>query len=315
MPDADQIKVFGYARASSPQSLGVQGSKYSKQELSPHRQAELIQKRGWEICEEHGATWSKCYLEWASAVKMKYSERPIFRELMQVIQPRDHLVIWRVDRLGGEFFGSMACLEWLQERRIVIHSIEEFGAVPIDLNSALGRVMVALLAGAKDLTNEHSRKAIAQALDWHRRRGLAYGPTPIGKRRIEVNRGAKVYKVDVYDADDLEVIREIAARHAMNEGWAEIGRDLERRHLTLNNGRPWAPRRKRGKYKGAIVQETMERSLKHYLEHIETRGEPKGFTKTTAYLEAQRIVSQILGDRDASSIDPAAVPVTPFISP
>ena len=253
------------------------------------------------------ATWNKCYMEWASAVKLKYNERPVFKELMQVIQPRDHLVIWRVDRLGGEFFGSMACLEWIQDRRIVIHSIEEFGAVPIDLNSALGRVMVALLAGAKDLTNEHSRKAIAQALAWHKRRGLAYGPTPIGKRRIEVARGSKVYKVDVYDADDLEVIREIAARRAMNDGWAEIGRELERRQLTLNNGRPWAPRRKKGKYKGCLVQETMQRSLKHYLEHVE----PKGFNESTAYFEAERIVSQILGDRSAVA-DP--VPASPFIS-
>ncbi len=86
----------------------------------------------------------------------------------------------------------------------------------------------------------------------------------------------------MYDANDLEVIREIAARRVMNDGWAEIGRELERRHLTLHDGRPWAPRRKRGKYKGCLVQEVMERALKHYLEHIETMGEPRGFTKTTA---------------------------------
>ena len=82
MPNADQIKVFGYARASSPQCLGTEGSKYSKQELSPHRQAELIGKRGREIGDECGATWNKCYMEWASAVKLKYNERPVFKELM-----------------------------------------------------------------------------------------------------------------------------------------------------------------------------------------------------------------------------------------
>lgn len=314
MSNSDPIKVYGYARASSPKDLGTQGSKYSKQELSPHRQAEFIEKRGRELCEEHNITWGKCWMEWASAVKMRYNERPVFKELMQVIQPRDHLVIWRVDRLGGEFFGSMACLEWIQDRRIVIHSLEEFGAVPIDLNHPLGRMMVALLAGAKDLTNEHNRNAIRQALAWHKRRGLAYGPLLVGKRRVEVHRGAKVYKVDVYDRDDLEVIREIAGRRAMNDGWAEIGRELERRHLTLNDGRPWTPRRKKGKYKGYIVQETMERGLKGYLNHVEERGEPKGFTKATAYLEAERIVKQILGDQDAAAVDPSVVPAEPFIS-
>lgn len=314
MPDNDPIKVYGYARASSPKDLGTQGSKYSKQELSPHRQAEFIEKRGREICEEHSITWSHCFMEWASAVKLKYNERPVFKELMQIVQPRDHLVIWRVDRLGGELFGSMACLEWIQSRRIVIHSIEEFGALPIDLNSALGRIMVAVLAGAKDLSNEHSRKAITEALAWCKRRGLANGPTPIGKRRIKVTRGSKVYKVDVYDAHDLEVIREIAARRAMNETWAEIARDLERRHVVMHDGRPWAPRRQNGKCKGALVQEPMQRALSHYQKHLEGQGEPRGFTKTTAYAEAQRIVSEILGDRDAPAVDPNAVPVTPFIS-
>ncbi len=314
MSKYDLIQVWGYARASSPKDLGTQGSKYSKQELSPHRQAEMLEKRGREIAAEHDITWAKCWMEWASAVKMKYNERPVFKELMKVIQPRDHLVIWRVDRLGGEFFGAMACLEWIQNRRIVIHSLEEFGAVPIDLNTALGRVMVALLAGAKDLSNEHSRKAITQALAWHKRRGLAYSPLPIGKRRIEVARGSKVYKVDVYDKDDLEVIREIAARRVGFEPWATIGRDLERRHLTLNDGRPWVPRRKKGKYKGCLVQETMQRGLGHYLKHLEEHGEPKGFTKATAHLEARRIVSEILGDRDAAAVDPNVVPVTPFIS-
>ncbi len=314
MSNNDPIHVWGYARASSPKDLGAKGEKYSKQELSPHRQAEKIEKRGRELCEEHGITWGKCWMEWASAVKMKFNERPVFRELMQVVQPRDHLVIWRVDRLGGEFFGSMACLEWIQDRRINIHSLEEFGAVPIDLNHALGRMMVGILAGAKDLTNEHSRKAISEALAWHKRRGLACGPLPAGKRRVQVHRGSKIYKVDVYDADDLEVIHEIAARRAVYEGWADIGRDLERRHMHLHTGKPWAPRRKRGKYKGYLAQEVMQRALDTYLQHVEERGEPKGFTRATACLEAERIVSQILGDKDAAAVDPSVVPVEPFIS-
>jgi hypothetical protein len=168
-------------------------------------------------------------------------------------------------------------------------------------------MMVAMLAGAKGVTNEHNRKAIIDALAWHKRRGLAYNKVPVGKRRIEVRRGSRVYKVDVYDKDDLEVIREIVARRAMNDSWAEIGRELERRHLMRCDGKPWGSRRK----KGAIIQEHLERVLKHYEEHITEHGEPKGFTKATAYLEAQRIVSQILGDRNATM---GPEPPVPFIS-
>lgn len=300
----DPIKIYGYARASSPKDLGTGKQKYSKQEASPIRQAELIEKTARRIAEDEnsGLVWARCLMEWKSAVKFSFKERPVFKELMDLLEPGDHLVVWRLDRLGRNIFSAGECLGWLAERNIIVHTVEELKGMPLRFDTALGRAVSSVLLLAADISAELTRHATQDALDWCKRNGLAYGKLQVGMRRVPVTLHGKTYLMDVFDEDDMRTMAEVDSRMKAGESMASIGEDLDRRGVRDHTGKQWHPKRRKTKLDGTKYRtggyrngDRLKRGLATYQRYLEQFSPEHQANHANAKEVAEAILRRIPG--------------------
>ena len=107
-------RVFGYARASRNHQL-----------KSPEVQEELIRQKAETI----EGQWVRCRTDAAtSATKTRWNDplrRPELGKLMRELEPGDHLIIWRLDRLERSPFGMVNALEWLVNRGVSVHILND----------------------------------------------------------------------------------------------------------------------------------------------------------------------------------------------
>ena len=195
---------------------------------------------------------------------------------MDLLEPGDHLVVWRLDRLGRNIFSAGECLGWLAERGIVVHTVEELKGMPLRFDTAMGRAVSAVLLLAADISAELMRHAITDALQWCKKNGLAYGNLQVGMRRVTTKLQGKTYKIDVFDEDDMRTMAEVALRMKNGESMASIGEDFERRDVRDHTGKQWNPPRKKTKrdgtkykYGGYRDGSRLKRGLKTYQRYLE----------------------------------------------
>ena len=222
--------TWGYARAST-----------EKQDTSVPRQIADIQATAKKL----GLDLYKTRSEHASASRISFRERPEFAKLMEEMNPNDHLIVWRLDRLDRNFYRILECVGWLDQRGIKLHLIREQFGLPLDLSTAVARATVAMMAMVADIEQEFRLHAIAEGKRWRQSQGLAIGKFPgMGKRREHVRRKGRLVKLDVWDPVECNTIREIYRRYAEGETMAVIAEDLVARGVKTAAGRKWANKRR-----------------------------------------------------------------------
>lgn len=234
MIDAEKTpepRVFGYARASR-----------NHQVKSPEVQQELIFEKAKTI----EARWVHCRTDAAaSATETRWNDpdrRPELGKLMRELEPGDHLVIWRLDRLERSPFGMVNALQWLVNRGVSIHILEH-GGMQLDLDKPMGRLLVMILAGFAGFFADQMSEAVRTAIAWRKEHGLPYAaaPPPGRKRtRRKLPGHPKPVLVDYWDEHLCQLIREIKRRHDAGEPMSRIAEDFNRRGEKRWNGKPWA---------------------------------------------------------------------------
>lgn len=231
-----QPRIWGYARASR-----------NHQVKSPEVQLSLIEEKAKTI---QGAQWARCRTDAAtSATEIRWNERPEFVKLMNEMEPGDHLVIWRFDRLERSPFAMVHALEWLVNRGVSVHVLE-FGGMQLDLDTPQGRMLAMIMATFAGFFADQLSEAVKSAKAWRKERGLAYqGAPPPGRIRVRRRVGGKRIIEDVWDQTQCDLIAEVKRRKDAHETMGTIARDFEAREEKLWNGKPWSRLYGRGKHK------------------------------------------------------------------
>ena len=226
-------RIWGYARVVT-----------SKDEKSVGEQEAMIGEAAGKL----GGQLVKVYCDAVAAARdVRWEERRGFRALMDVLEPGDHLIVWRLEEIELNPVRILEAMRWLVDRGISVH-ILEFGEFQLDLDRPMGRLLVMLWAVYARFFIEYPSSVTKQTVQWRRARGLAYNKVEIGKRRIwkmvpdprypgQIRRQG----FDGWDAADCDIIREIWRRHEEGETLYSIAKDLKARDVRRWDGRPWVP--------------------------------------------------------------------------
>ena len=248
--DNKKAQYFCYARKSTDE----------QNVASLDMQEEMGRKRAAQA----GGTFTDCFREVKSASKIRWDRRPQFIKLLHALQPGDHLVVWRLDRIDRSLWGAIDAVRELERLSVVLHIEQEVGGEKIPpLDSLWGKIFLIFMGLAAEMETDQKRKTSVAAAAWRKENGFAYSKVPIGKRRIvlELLPGQnKPLKRDVWDETECRYIREIVRRRDAGEAFWSIAQDFCRRELQTASNKPWARRQK----KGYVYQHRVEKAYYIY---------------------------------------------------
>ena len=243
-------KLYGYTRASDPR----------KQEKSPEVQADLLGARAKEMGEEI----TKIFNDGISGSKVPFADRPAARALEDVLEPGDGVIVWKLDRFGRKTRDILGVLSRFCEQGIDIYVLDH-GNLRLDLTSAVGKILVTILAGFAEfeanLISERTREAIA----WRRKNGLPCNGWPrYGYRLCHRPRKPGQKKPEAYlvrDEREMAIIGEAYhRRYVKGEQLRTIWQDFKKRGERTTRGTLWTENR-------------LYRAIRQWKERLET-GEP-----------------------------------------
>ncbi|MCX7347915.1 MAG: recombinase family protein [Alphaproteobacteria bacterium] len=224
-------RCFGYPRTSTLEQV-----------VSVQAQSDMIEARAKLIpdCE-----WMGNFPEQESAAKVRYTDRPVFRDLLARLCKGDILIIWRLDRLERSMFGMVEALSELCKREIRIIVLQHAGA-ELDLNSTAGKILCLFLAGMAEMENDQRRESTRNALQWRKNNGYAFSKIPAGFKHVALPlKPGQSKPLKLVVPIDTVILEEIVLRIDGGEKLYQIAKSFHERGLTYR-GKPWAKFRKDG---------------------------------------------------------------------
>lgn len=274
-------RIYGYGRMST-----------SKQVESPESQRRMIEVKAATLADVADWRYTRCD-EATSAYKTRWNERPEFRKLMDELQPGDHLIVWRLDRLERSMWGMIRCVEWLNRRGVVLHVLQ-YGGAALDLDTAMGKITLSLWAGFAELFSEQLSQTIREQIQSAKDRGLPWGNTPaLGKKRKRRTDGRRGILEEFWDEEQCDYIREMWSRYAAGEPISKIMLDFEERGCRTWDGSLWSPRSTR--YRRDISHHKITRAIWLRTEML-ADGRDLGDVPVPPELQEQAV--QMLADRE-----------------
>jgi putative DNA-invertase from lambdoid prophage Rac len=159
-----------------------------------------------------------------SATKRKIDERPNFSQMFDQLQAGDHLVVWRLDRLGRNFLEMLQTCEKLADKKVWLHSIKEMNGQRLDMSSMEAKVFVQILMIGHQMYVHYMRMNVKRSIEARKEAGLAYSVSPLfGRKRIKIpGPKGKPYRVDVWDEEFLEKARILWEMRQAGKTWVDI---------------------------------------------------------------------------------------------
>ncbi|HAT7513548.1 recombinase family protein [Citrobacter freundii] len=115
-----------------------------------------------------------CKLIFEEKASGRKTNRPILKKVVEMLEPGDELVIWKLDRIGRNVLHALLTFQSLAERNVNIRSITD----GVDLSTASGRYNFRNILSAaqyeSDLNSERTLAGLAVA----RSRGRVGGRRP-----------------------------------------------------------------------------------------------------------------------------------------
>jgi DNA invertase Pin-like site-specific DNA recombinase len=223
----DGGKVFGYIRVSD----------FDRQQASDKVQADLISHRAKEFGVE--PTLYVDYLSGSVKRWARFADRPDGGELLKSITEGDHLIIWKMDRLGRVGREILEILAHLQNQGINVYILNYSGG-QLDMTTAVGKLIVHLLAGFAQFENDVKRERQLEHNAWRRAQGLPYHRWPLpGLRLVRHKENGRTWTTWERDEEDERTCEEIFRRHLGGESFQSIARDFARREMRRPNGQLW----------------------------------------------------------------------------
>ena len=235
--------IYGYARVSTDEQVA-----------SNDTQTSLILKRAQEIAVQENCSVGPCLCEIESAVKTSHEDRPVFQRLMKLMLPGDHLVVWHLNRLERSLFRAAKLGQWLVDRGILLHVLEQ-GGMTFDLDSDTGQIVFMLMSWCAGQQGRQIGSMTKDALHFLRDNAYAYTRVPFGFRikplplapgrekplKIVVPCKSTENGVNVGGA----IVDEIVRRIDQGDVPYHVAKDLAARRCRCHD-RPWAPKRRDG---------------------------------------------------------------------
>lgn len=159
-----ETRCYGYGRAST-----------SYQVLSEDKQKDTI----LSAVKARGVSLHTWFCDSATSGKTPFCEREAASKLLDLVQEGDTIYAWKLDRIGRDFFDCLDVIRMLTETLKVNLVVLDFAGMQLDLESAIGKMFVVLMAGMAELQREYASQTSKEATELRRRRGL-----PINNRRI-----------------------------------------------------------------------------------------------------------------------------------
>lgn len=174
-------KLFGYGRVST-------------KEQNPELQINALKNTG---CHP-----SDIYIEKISSRK---KERPLFKKVMSLLQERDTLVIWKIDRIGRSVKELVTILEELMEKKVHLKTLT--GPLVVDTTTPQGKLMYSIIAAFAEYEREINRERTLAGLEAAKKRGVKLGPkfklTDKDVKKMKQMREAGMPVKDILDYFDI----------------------------------------------------------------------------------------------------------------
>jgi DNA invertase Pin-like site-specific DNA recombinase len=121
--------VYGYIRASTDRQIA-----------SPETQRQIIE----DYAKRLGRSIDHFFIDAAVSGKKSLFERPEGAELSLILNPGDHVIAARLDRLGRSFIGFAHILELFLKKKITMHLCDMPGGV-FDPDNPMSELMIGVL--------------------------------------------------------------------------------------------------------------------------------------------------------------------------
>jgi DNA invertase Pin-like site-specific DNA recombinase len=149
-----------------------------------------------------------------SAFSKKFHERQAGKALLDIVQPGDDIVIYRLDRAWRNPGDAIEMVEQLFERNIYVHLINE----GIRTDTRQGVEWIGVLAAMAHMESSMRSTRVKQALASCKSRGRPYsGQMPLGWRGKEIKPGVKKMVLDVPEIANRAVVYVMKHEFGMRE--------------------------------------------------------------------------------------------------
>jgi DNA invertase Pin-like site-specific DNA recombinase len=159
-----------------------------------------------EICD-----WDRVHYDNkpVSASKIPFSRRPAGKELIELLQPGDHIIFDKVDRIWRSVTDFVKLMEWFKNHEIVVH-IVDFRGCTIAMGTPMGDFMLTLMVAIAELesktTSHRIKESFRHMLDNHEWpfRNNIYGT------KVVIENGKRCLR---FDPDERRIMALVVALH------------------------------------------------------------------------------------------------------
>jgi len=254
-----QSKIYGYARCSNKEH-GEHGSTIEEQEAEIHRYAQGLD-----------GEWVECVHDSGTSGGLSWEDRPVLRELIDRLEPGDHLVVWAISRLSRNIIDGLKCIDYLlNQKEVNVHALD-YGGKRLSLEGAMGKAMLCIALTAAELQREAAIESARRRVRYALEHNLPVAGSKWGYRveRRPKPGGCGTYAVYVRDEKEQELMREAAVRYMRGESTCSIQKDWKRRGIrNKRTGKPYSYRDVRTAIR-ALASQYAKRKVRHLVEAVE----------------------------------------------
>lgn len=261
--------IYAYVRASDVKqeaSCGVQVS---------HSQT---------AAESYDGTWTEAIEDDAVSGSVPFAKRKGGNYLLNTIQPGDHVIVTKLDRLGRNTIDTMTTIETLRVKGVKLHVLNFSGGQALNLETdPASKLFATVLAAVGEMERGLIQQRTTEALAHRKAQGLACTGQPLyGMKRVwrdkagndvpvkKSNHHRVTLKLDVWDLGECDLIREIRRRVLGGETQWAVAVDFHKRGLVTSyvdeDGRPmlWVKKHTRGTKRGQVAENRVVRVFRWY---------------------------------------------------
>ena len=141
-----------------------------------------------------------------------------------------HVLALKLDRLFGDASDCLVQTMVWDKAGIGLHLLDT-GGQSINTAIAMGRMFLTMSAGFAELERNLIAERTAAAMQFKKKRLLAYSPTPFGYERAGNNL--------IADADQLKTVEWMQRQRKKGQTLRQIAGTLNTRKIPTKNGRTW----------------------------------------------------------------------------